>query len=132
MAWEVLEAWPTWTEAWTGGCPEVGWVETGWAVAWTGAWAVATWLAREDHMLEVEVPAEVSPQEPLLQGRDTTVLIETGTVMEPLTATLCPSIGRGIGVWTDLRPQQGWAAIPMDLRQGTRTARLVTEDVIGA
>ena len=83
-------------------------------------------------MLEVEVPAEVSPQEPLLQGRDTTVLIETGTVMEPLTATLCPSIGRGIGVWTDLRPQQGWAAIPMDLPQGIRTARLVTEDVIGA
>ena len=83
-------------------------------------------------MLEVEVPAEVSPQEPLLQGRDTTVLIETGTVMEPLTATLCPSIGRGIGVWTDLRLRQGWAAIPMDLPQGIRTARLVTEDVIGA
>ena len=78
-------------------------------------------------MLEVEVPAEVSPQEPLLQGRDTTVLIETGTVMEPLTATLCPSIGRGIGVWTDLRPRQGWAAILMDLRQETRMAPLVME-----
>ena len=83
-------------------------------------------------MLEVEVPAEVSPQEPLLQGRDTTVLIETGTVMELLIATSCPSIGRGIGVWTDLKLQQGWAAIHMDLLQGTRTARLVTEDVIGA
>ena len=83
-------------------------------------------------MLEVEVPAEVSPQEPLLQGRDTTVLIETGTVMEPLTETSCPSIGREIGVWTDLKPRQGWPVIPMDLQQGTRTARLDTEDVIGA
>ena len=110
----------------------MGWGETGWAAAWIGAWEVATWLARVDHMLEVEVPAEVSPQEPLLQGRDTTVLIETGTVMEPLTETLCPLIGRGIGVWTDLRPRQGWAAIPMDLQHGTRTDRLVMEDVIGA
>ena len=71
-AWEVPGAWPTWTGAWTAGCREAEWAETGWAEAWTEVWEVGTWPARVDLMLGVEVPAEASQRGLLQQGLATT------------------------------------------------------------
>ena len=126
-AWEVLGAWPTWTGVWIAGCQEGEWVGTGWVEAWTEAWEVGIWPAREDLMLGAEVPAEASQPELLRQGLVTTALIVTGMGTGLLTATSCPLIGQEIGVLTGLKQLWGWAATLMDLQPETLMVPLVME-----